>query len=173
MANILTDTQKQTLSGYGYWVNLTTILGFITAGFLILMGLPLLFVLGLGVIYIALGAMYIWLASKVRKTGKIAKSMSEAADLSQTEAVDKAIESFEHLRVVTKVMGIMAIIQFAFSALAVLALAGGLFTAIQNGEFDFDYDTDENTSDVINTEGTVDQDEFDEIFKSLTEDIEN
>ena len=66
MSTILTQSQKQTLQGYSRWVKLLTVLGYIYAGFMILIGLATLIAI-VGIVPLAFGGLMIWLLTKIRK----------------------------------------------------------------------------------------------------------
>jgi hypothetical protein len=140
-ANVLTDEQKNTLKGYSRWTKFICILSYISCGFVILVGVPLILALGFGFIYIGLGVLGIWLTNKLRKTAVITKEIAEAESLSYEQSSDRLVSAIEHLRLLSKISGILQIVSIVMILVSMLgfALLIGTSSDFRNG-FTQEYD---------------------------------
>jgi hypothetical protein len=154
MANILTDAQKQTLTGYARWAKFLCILNYISCGIIILAGIPLLLAFGLGLIYIAIGGLGIYMTLKLHKTVTITKGLASTAELSQEESTNKLLEAFENFRLLAKISGILNIISLVFGLFAVVAiiiLAAASPNLFKDIEKDFDFENSIKDSSIEST----------------------
>ena len=163
MSTLLTESQKQTLHGYAWWVKFLTVLGYIYAGFLILIGIITLIVI-VGIFYLALGGLMIWLLGKIRKSAAIVEEVETDAAVTTETGFTKLVEAFENLRIVAKVYGIIAIVSLVMTVLGALLFGGAIWAAISSGEFELE-STDPETS--LETEQS-----FQELLDEIDAEIE-
>lgn len=152
MASILKEEQKNILLGYSRWANFLSIVGIVMGAGIVLIGVPLILLLGLGIIYIAFGALYIWLCLKLKKSGKSLKAIAEDEEITGLSYIEKTISAVDNLRTIFKVLGIVTIIQLVFVGITILFTIGSIFSGVsQLGEVS-DSNDDSGSSIFFNVE---------------------
>ena len=163
MSTILTQSQKQTLQGYSRWVKLLTVLGYIYAGFMILIGLATLIAI-VGIVPLAFGGLMIWLLTKIRKSATLVATLEADSEAAGETGLAKLVEALENLRVAAKVYAIVMIVGLVLNLLGGLLFGGLIWAAISSGEFNLE--TEESSSSVQTEQS------FEELLQEIDAEIQ-
>jgi len=135
MANqYISDETQQTFQRFAFWSKFVAVLGFISAGIMILAGLPLLLLFGLGLIYIGLGIYYIFMLKHLWSAANQAKELADEQD--EAKLTEGLLNGFQSLSYYFKMSGILVLISLVIGVLGGVIAVGSIFLAISNGDFD-------------------------------------
>ncbi|NJK71001.1 hypothetical protein HC864_01320 [Candidatus Gracilibacteria bacterium] len=152
MVNIkyTTEENQKTFQRFAFWSKFIAILGFISAGFMILVGLPLLLVFGLGIVYIGLGIYTVFMTKHLWSAANQAKALHNVSN--EAELTKGLLSSFESLSHFYKMRGILILISIILTILGAFAAGISILAAIQNGNFDNINNINPNSSIYDNTD---------------------
>jgi hypothetical protein len=128
MSNLSTviDDNQSHLKGATFHFKTYAIILFVLGGLLCLAGLPLLILLGLGIIYIALGVLYVFLGLNMMKASQSIKNIIGVSELTQDDYNTNSMNVIVELKKHFKVLNIMMAVALGFSLIAGIAFAAFL-----------------------------------------------
>jgi Skp family chaperone for outer membrane proteins len=128
LSSVINDNQNH-LKGATFHFKAYAIIMFVLAGFMILAGVPLLLLLGLGLIYIGIGVLYIFLGRYIMNASNAIKNIIGVSELTQDDYNTNSMTAIVELKKFFKAMNIIFVVAIAFSIIASIAVVafGAIF----------------------------------------------
>jgi|GEM_PF-5151780 hypothetical protein len=116
-------------SNFARWSKIYSILGFIGAGFLILVGIPYILALGFGLLMIAAGVFYIIAYNKVLQASNLVSALEKSSDKpkefkANTEEVISNLKSYFKIISIINIISIVGSIIFLILGIIFFAAIG-------------------------------------------------
>jgi hypothetical protein len=162
LSTIVNDNQGN-IKGAAFHYKFYAILLLIAAGLMIILGIPLLLLFGLGIIYIGIGVLYIFVALNLIRASNAAKSLISSPELTQDEYNTGSMNVINETRKFFKMINIIFGTMLALGLIAGIVFAAtlpSLINEIQKGKFDMmdtPYQTQSNKSLTAQQMGMTDK----------------
>jgi hypothetical protein len=121
LSSVINDNSTH-LKGATFHFKAYAIIMFVVAGLMILAGIPMLLLLGLGIIYIGIGVLYIFLGRYIMNASNAVKNIIGVSELTQDDYNTNSMIVIIEFKKFFKAMNIIFIVTIAFSVIASIAL---------------------------------------------------
>jgi Family of unknown function (DUF5362) len=122
LSSVINDNLTN-LKGASFHFKAYGILCFVSAGFMILAGIPLLLFLGLGIIYIAIGILYIFLGLNLTRSSDAVKSIINVPELTQDDYNTNSMKAILELKKHFKILNILVAVSLGLGLILGIAFA--------------------------------------------------
>jgi hypothetical protein len=127
------ETGSNVYSNFSRWSKIYSILGFIGAGFLILVGIPYILALGFGLLMIAAGVFYIIAYNKVLQASNLVSALEKSSDKpkefkANTEEVISNLKSYFKIISIINIVSIIGTIIMFILFIVIFAAIGASFS---------------------------------------------
>lgn len=140
LSSIVNDNQNN-LKGAAFHYKFYAILLFIAAGLMIILGIPLLILFGLGIIYISIGVLYIFVALNLIRASNAAKGLISSPELTQddynTGSMNVINETRKFFKMINIIFGVMLVLGL-IAGIAFAATLPTIINQIQKGNFEIE-----------------------------------
>lgn len=138
------NSDNNVYSGFATWAKVYAILGFISAGFAILVGIPYILALGFGFLMIAAGVFYIIAYNKVLKASSMVASLEKMENHKEFKAT--TVDILGNLKSYFKIISIINIVTIVSSI--VLMILFFVFFAAAFSSMSKDYNPDKMRNEI-------------------------